>query len=168
MIKHKALSYFKSMIFTVEETINMYSHTNQSPQAEKEMSLYINLFYDLGFNANWKDDNGQKMLSAPEEVLLSYIEMTRQQPIYKIHFQEDNTIHTACYELLDNFKPELELTYEHAYELPQWVQDKLAVLMILDHKANNQEVAGVGRRINEDIFWVFKGEQDGDDPRGES
>jgi len=134
----------------------------------KEKRLYIDIFYDLGFNANWKDANGQKMLSAPEEVLLSYIEMTRQQPIYKIHFQEDNTIHTACYELLDNFKPELELTYEHSDELPKWVQDKLAVLMLLDHKANNQEVVGVGRRINEDIFWVFKGEQDGDDPRGES
>jgi hypothetical protein len=70
--------------------------------------------------------------------------------------------------LLDNFKPELELTYDRGDDLPQWVQDKLAVLMLLDHNANNQEVAGVGRRINEDIFWVFKGEQDGDDPRGES
>ena len=139
-----------------------------SPEAKKEQSLHIELFYMLGFQANWKDANGNKMISAPEEVLLSYIKMARQQPIYKIHFQKDNTIHTACYELLDNFKPELELTYEHADELPQWVQDKLAVLMVLDHHANNLEVAGVGRRINEDIFWVFKGEQDGNDPRGES
>ena len=139
-----------------------------SPEAKKEQSLYLELFYMLGFLANWKDANGNKMISAPEEVLLSYIKMARQQPIYKIHFQKDNTIHTACYELLDNFKPELELTYEHADELPQWVQDKLAVLMVLDHHANNLEVAGVGRRINEDIFWVFKGEQDGNDPRGES
>jgi hypothetical protein len=139
-----------------------------SPQARKEQSLYIEIMFDLGFHANWKDANGNKMFSAPEEVLLSYIEIARQQPIYKIHFQEDNTIRTACYELLDNFKPELDSSYTHADELPKWVQDKLAVLMLLDHKANNQEVAGVGRRINEDIFWVFKGEQDGDDPRGES
>jgi hypothetical protein len=136
--------------------------------AQRERSLYINIFYDLGFHANWKDANGNKMLSAPEEVLLSYIIMAKKNPIYKIQFNMDNTIRTDCYELLDNFKPELELAYEHANDLPQWVQDKLAVLMLLDHNANNQEVAGVGRRISESIFWVYKGENDGDDPRGES
>jgi hypothetical protein len=140
----------------------------RSAQARREQSLYISLFYDLGFHANWKDANGNKMISAPEEVLLSYIEKVKKNPIYKIQFNEDNTIRTDCYELLENFKPELELAYEHADDLPKWVQDKLAVLMLLDPNALNQEVENVGRRICEDIYWVFKEEHDGDNPRGES
>ena len=133
-----------------------------SSQARKEQSVYINLMFDLGFHANWRDASGNKMFSAPEEIILAYVEKVRKNAIYKIQFNEDNSIRTDCYELLDNFKPELELAYEHADKLPQWVQDKLAVLMLLDHNALNQEVENVGRRICEDIFWVFKGETDGD------
>ena len=53
------------------------------------------------------------------------------------------------------------------YELPKWVQDKLAVLMLLDPKKVNEEVESVGRRISENIFWVFIGEANGDDPRSQ-
>jgi hypothetical protein len=50
--------------------------------ASKEKNLYIKVFYDLGFHANWKDVNGNKMLSAPEEVLMAYLEMMKELPIY--------------------------------------------------------------------------------------
>ena len=135
-------------------------------QASKEKNLYIRVFYDLGFHGRWKDANGNKMLSAPEEVLMAYLEMMKTEPIYRIQINEDNTVETDCFEMLDAFNPELKKYYETLDDLPNWVQDKLAVLMLLDHTKVNEEVKGVGRRINENIYWVFNGELDGSDPRG--
>lgn len=127
-------------------------------QASKERNLYIQLFYDLGFHGRWKDASGNKMLSAPEEVLMAYLEMMKTEPIYRIQVNEDSTVETTCYEMLDAFDPELKKYYETLDDLPNWVQDKLAVLMLLDHTKVNEEVKGVGRRINENVYWVFNGE----------
>jgi hypothetical protein len=137
-----------------------------SEQASKERNLYLQLFYDLGFHGNWRDANGSKMLSAPEEVLMMYLEMVKALPIYRIQINGDNTVETTCYEMLDAFDPELKKYYETLDELPKWVQDKLAVLMLLDHTKVNEEVEGVGRRINENVYWVFNGEISGANPRG--
>jgi len=38
------------------------------------------------------------------------------------------------------------------------VQDKISVLMLLDHTKVNEEVKGVGRRISKNVYWVFNGE----------
>ena len=129
----------------------------------KEKSLYINMFYDLSFSFM---DRSKQMISAPEEVILAYIEKAKKEPIYRIKINDDGTVDTDCYEMLDGFSPELEGGYDNVDELPKWVQDRISVLMLLDHKVLNQEVKSVGRGISENIFWVFKGEQDGDDPRG--
>jgi hypothetical protein len=139
-----------------------------SPQARKEKSLYIDIFCDLA-RGNYREPNGKKMISAPEEEILRCVQMLQTAPIYRISFNEDHSIQTTCYEMLDAFKPQLKNHYETVDELPKWVQDKLSVLLLLDHTKQNNEVEGVGRRISEDLFWVFhNGEIDGDDPRGES
>jgi predicted CopG family antitoxin len=130
--------------------------------ASKEKSLYISIFYDLGFHARWKDASGAKMLSAPEELILMYVDKAKKEPIYRIKINDDGMIETTCYEMLDNFKPELNSFYGGVDELPKWVQDKLSVLMLLDPTLQNEEVETIGRRISENIFWVYKqGEDDG-------
>lgn len=135
-----------------------------SPQAKRERSMYVDLFCDLA-RCNFKDANGNKELSAPEEMILMYVEKTKEEPIYRIYINEDGMVETSCYELLDAFDPELNNSYKSVDELPNWVQDKLAVLMLLDHKKVNEEVKGVGRRINERTYWVFKGELGGDNAK---
>jgi len=132
--------------------------------ARKEKSLYIHMFYDLSHTYM---DRAKQQISAPEEMILMYLEMVKEQPIYRIQINDDNTVETTCYEMLDAFDPELKKYYETLDDLPNWVQDKLAVLMLLDHKKVNEEVKGVGRRINEYVYWVFSGELDGNNPRRE-
>jgi hypothetical protein len=139
----------------------------ESPQAKREKSLYINLFCDLA-RCNFKDANGQKMLSAPEEMILMYVEQAKEEPIYRIEINEDNTVQTTCYEMLDAFDPELKNYYETLDDLPKWVQDKISVLMLLDHTKVNEEVKTIGRRISKNVYWVFNGEVDGNNPRRES
>jgi hypothetical protein len=138
-----------------------------SPQAKKQREMYISIFCDLG-RCRFTDKNGEKLISAPEEELLRYLEMMKEHPTYRIKIYDDSSVETTCYDMLDNFKPELDNHYNHLDDLPSWVQNKLAVLMLLDHNVNNEEIKDVGRRISEGIYWVFKRENDGGDPRIES
>ena len=70
--------------------------------------------------------------------------------------------------MLDDFAPELKKFYLSLDELPKWVQDKLAVLMLFDPDKRNEELENIGRRINRNIFWVYKRDSDGGYPREES
>ena len=115
-----------------------------SPEARKERSLYIDIFCEL---SRVYMDKAKQQMSAPEEMILMYVEKAKKEPIYRISINDDHTIETTCYELMDNFKPELKNYYETIDELPKWVQDKISVLMLLDHTKKNEEVEGVGRRI---------------------
>ena len=136
-----------------------------SPQAKRERDMYVNLFCDLA-KSNFKDVNGKREVSAPEHVILAYIEKLKEEPIYRLVLHDDGTVETTCYEMLDAFDPQLKKWYESIDELPKWVQDKIAVLMLLDHTKTNEEIENVGRRISKDVFWVFTGETNGDNPRG--
>ena len=133
-----------------------------TPQARREQELYISIFCDLSYTFM---DRVKQRASAPEEVIFAYIEKAKKEPIYRISLNSDGSVQTTCYEMLDAFSPELKSFYSSVDEMPKWVQDRIAVLMLLDPDKLNQEVENVGRRISDDIFWVFKGEADGDDPR---
>lgn len=133
-----------------------------SDKAKQEKDLYVSIFCDLSYSFM---DRAKHMVSAPEAVILAYIERSKKEPIYRLVIHDDGGVTTTCYEMLDAFAPELKSFYENVDELPKWVQDRIAVLMLLDHTKQNQEVENVGRRISKDIYWVFKGEADGDDPR---
>jgi hypothetical protein len=46
-------------------------------------------------------------------------------------------------------------TYDSVQDLPNWMQEKLTLLSMLSPMPPTEPVAGVGRRINPDIYWVF-------------
>jgi len=133
-----------------------------SDNSKRERELYVQIFCDLSYSYM---DKANHRISAPEEVIFAYIERAKKEPIYRLVINEDGSVNTSCFEMLDVFSPELKSWYETVDELPKWVQDRIAVLMLLDHTKQNEEVEHIGRRISKDIYWVFKGEADGDDPR---
>lgn len=49
----------------------------------------------------------------------------------------------------------LEGRYDDVDALPDWVKERLAVLMVLDYTPPTGELQGVGRRISEKVFWVY-------------
>jgi hypothetical protein len=66
-------------------------------------------------------------------------------------------------------------TLDHTFstttdKLPEWMKRKLATLMLFDPDQRNEEVVGVGRRINDYTFWIYAsdGEDYGNDSREES
>ena len=57
---------------------------------------------------------------------------------------------------LNSVDNEFEGVYDDVNELPLWMQESIAVLSMLPIDKPNQQVAGVGRRIAENIYWVYK------------
>lgn len=51
---------------------------------------------------------------------------------------------------------EAEGIYKDVRDLPVWLQEKLAVLNIMQVNPPQTEVEGLGIRIDENTFWVFK------------
>lgn len=89
--------------------------------------------------------------------------MVKQTPIYRVKINNNASIDTDCYDLIDSYCPKLDKHYAKVEDLPKWVQEKLAVLMVIDpEQVGGREVEKVGRRINKMIFWVY---DYGDDSR---
>jgi len=94
--------------------------------------------------------------------------LTENKVIYRLKLSDSTkSVDVDWYDLQENFAPELKRVYDSVHELPQWVQEKLSVLMVLDPTKINHNIDGVGRRINKDIFWVFKENTHGHHTRGQ-
>lgn len=78
------------------------------------------------------------------------------QPIYRIKISPSGVVYVTCYDLLEEFKQELKPRYSSVDDLPKWAQEKLAVLMLFDVKGQLPDIKGVGRRIDTNLFWIYK------------
>lgn len=56
--------------------------------------------------------------------------------------------------------------YSSVDSLPKWMQNKLAVLMSIDHTKTTEELDGVGRRVSGHVFWVYPYEGESLDDAG--
>lgn len=61
------------------------------------------------------------------------------------------TIINFSLEMLDN---DISGWYSEVDLLPDWVKDRLALLMMIDPTPPTKYVDGVGRRISETVFWI--------------
>ena len=61
------------------------------------------------------------------------------------------TIINFSLEMLDN---DISGWYSEVDLLPDWVKDRLALLMMVDPTPPTKYVDGVGRRISETVFWI--------------
>lgn len=48
--------------------------------------------------------------------------------------------------------------YEDSSKLPEWINDRVAVLRMMPCNPTTSIVFGVGRRISESVFWVVEGD----------
>jgi hypothetical protein len=97
------------------------------------------------------------------------LNMLKEQPIYRVSIHDrTGQVNTDCYDLLENFAPELKMRYDTINEMPNWAQAKLAVLMVLDPMKVNNDIEGVGKRISRNVYWLYKEKAIGDDARKES
>lgn len=90
-----------------------------------------------------------------EQATILTMRMLENKPIYRLSINQSK-VDVTCYDLLENFAPELDPVYTSVDGLPEWAKEKLAVLMVLDPTSINDPIEGVGRRINQTVFWITK------------
>jgi hypothetical protein len=80
---------------------------------------------------------------------------------YRVQVQTDGKVSVSSWGLAKD----VEDTYDSVDALPEWMQRKIATLMIFDPEKVNDEIKGLGRRISKGTFWVYpdEGEDDGND-----
>jgi hypothetical protein len=74
--------------------------------------------------------------------------------IYRILIVPDRAVETLCFGV-SRVDCALARCYDCVDDLPNWVKERLAVLLLLDGTKPNLEVEGVGRRIGLFVFWVY-------------
>jgi len=80
---------------------------------------------------------------------------------YRVQMQTDGRVNVSSWGLAKD----VEDTYDSVDGLPEWMQRKIATLMIFDPEKVNEEIKGLGRRISKGTFWLYptEGEDDGND-----
>jgi hypothetical protein len=73
--------------------------------------------------------------------------------IYRVSIFPDG-IDVMCFGL-GSVDSDINGHYDRTDDLPEWVKERLAVLMITSGIPPTQEVAGVGRRISSHVYWVY-------------
>ena len=73
--------------------------------------------------------------------------------IYRVSVFPDG-IDIVCFGLASIDSP-IDGHYDRTDDLPEWVKERLAVLMITSGIPPTQEVAGIGRRISSHVYWVY-------------
>jgi hypothetical protein len=57
---------------------------------------------------------------------------------------------------LDSIDTEVDGYYDSVNDLPVWMQERLAILLLMSAKPPTQDVDDVGRRIDETTFWLYR------------
>ena len=80
---------------------------------------------------------------------------------YRVQMQADGRVNVSSWGLAKD----VEDTYDSVDGLPEWMQRKIATLMIFDPAQVNEDIKGLGRRISKGTFWLYpdEGEDDGND-----
>jgi len=133
----------------------------------REDNIKSQVITDLFKSAQSRGEKIHETLS--EHSIETLLNMLAEQPIYRVSIHDrTGEVNTDCYDLLENFAPELKMRYDTINDMPNWAQAKLAVLMVLDPMKVNNDIEGVGKRISRNIYWLYKENSSGDDARKES
>ena len=81
--------------------------------------------------------------------------LTSQEAVYRVWLGKDGEVEVLRigFDTVDD--PDCG-AYSSVHDLPQWLQDKIAVLSMLSAKPPTEDVVGVGRRIHEYVYWVYR------------
>jgi hypothetical protein len=80
---------------------------------------------------------------------------SKNDTTYRVFIEKTSgRVEVVCFGMntLDNTRVGI---YTNQTELPQWIQDRLAVLIMIDPTPPAREIEGVGVRVNQETFWVF-------------
>jgi hypothetical protein len=73
--------------------------------------------------------------------------------IYRVSIFPDG-VDIVCFGL-SSIDSDIDGHYDQTDDLPEWLKERLAVLMIMNATPPTSDVEGVGRRISSHVYWVY-------------
>jgi hypothetical protein len=81
---------------------------------------------------------------------------TPDDKLYRVTIKNDTkVVEVACIGI-DRVDSEVNDSYPSVDDLPVWIQERLAVLMMMDWRPTTEPVKDVGRRIDKHTYWVVR------------
>ena len=84
---------------------------------------------------------------------------TMSTQTYRVAVEPSGRVNITTWGLAED----IDRSYDSVDELPEWMQRKIAVLMIFDPEKPMDEIKGIGRRISRGTFWVYPDEGEDDE-----
>ena len=81
--------------------------------------------------------------------------------IYRVEFMDGGEVEVLCFAPM--FGDTTITACKKAEALPEWMQKRLAVLLVMEYDPPTKIIKGIGRRIDKNVFWVFKPDDEEND-----
>jgi hypothetical protein len=98
------------------------------------------------------------LIWSEQELLLivsSYMRKRRPDTVYRVVLNgETKLVHVISFGM-EKVEVSSEQVYNSVNDLPRWMQEGVALLMMTSAKPPTDEVEGVGRRIDETTYWLY-------------
>ena len=75
--------------------------------------------------------------------------------VYRVVLNEETKLVHVISFGMEKVEVSPERVYNSANDLPKWMQERVALLMMTSAKPPTEEVDGVGRRIDETTYWLY-------------
>lgn len=85
---------------------------------------------------------------------IDLIDRMESGKVHRISLLVTGKVQVTCLGI-ERVDSELKETYDSVSQLPTWVQEKLALLQMIDPTPPIAPLNGVGHRISQSTFWVF-------------
>ena len=95
--------------------------------------------------------------SEQELLLIVSSSMLKRRPdtVYRVVLSnETKLVHVISFGM-EGVDVSPERVYNSVNDLPKWMQEGVALLMMTSAKPPTEEVDGVGRRIDETTYWLY-------------
>lgn len=80
----------------------------------------------------------------------------KEKDYYRVAFGAFNEKINVTYLGIEVVDDSLSSDYDCVEQLPQWMQERLAILTMLSYEPPTEVVSGIGRRISKSTYWVEK------------
>ena len=91
-------------------------------------------------------------------IIMNYGDDMPHRTIYTVFYVCPHTtkVHVTCIGM-DNVDNEVDGKYDTPDDLPDWIQNGIAVLMLTPLDKPTKTIEGIGRRIDKNVFGSFAG-----------
>jgi hypothetical protein len=69
-----------------------------------------------------------------------------------------STVEVVCLGIGSVDSTEVEGVYATTDDLPTWMQERIAVLSMMKVDPPQTKIAGIGMRVDDNVYWVIRGE----------